>query len=81
MSQEKVELARSMVGWFNTQDADSAQAHSTDDVEIVPLRAALEDTTTGGLKRLHPLGPTTTRPGRSFVLKPRHFVTPVIGWW
>jgi ketosteroid isomerase-like protein len=48
MSQEKVELARRMIEWFNTQDVESAQAHSTDDVEIIPLRAALEDTTYQG---------------------------------
>ena len=44
MSQENVELARRMIEWFNTQDAESAQSHSTNDVEIVPMRAALEDT-------------------------------------
>ena len=44
MSQEKVELARRMIEWFNAQDVESAQAHSTEDVEIVPLRAAMEDT-------------------------------------
>ena len=44
MSHENVELARRMIEWFNTQDVESAQAHSTDDVEIVPMRAALEDT-------------------------------------
>src|SRR5215203_3376353 len=44
MSQENVELARRMIEWFNATDAEAAQAHSTDDVEIVPLRAAIEDT-------------------------------------
>lgn len=44
MSQRKVELARRMIEWFNAQDVESAQAHSTEDVEIVPLRAAMEDT-------------------------------------
>jgi ketosteroid isomerase-like protein len=44
MSQEQVELARRMIEWFNEQDVESAQAHSTEDVEIVPLRAAMEDT-------------------------------------
>jgi ketosteroid isomerase-like protein len=44
MSRENVELVRRMLEWFNTQDVDSAQAHSTHDVEIVPLRAAMEDT-------------------------------------
>ncbi len=37
-----------MIEWFNTQDVESAQAHSTDDVVIVPLRAAIEDTTYRG---------------------------------
>jgi ketosteroid isomerase-like protein len=44
MSQERVELARRMIEWFNEQAVESAQAHSTEDVEIVPLRAAMEDT-------------------------------------
>jgi len=44
MSQEDLDLARRMIEWFNAQDTDAAQAHSTDDVEIVPLRAAMEDT-------------------------------------
>jgi ketosteroid isomerase-like protein len=44
MSEENVELAHRMVGWFNARDVDALQAHSTDDVEIVPLRAAIEDT-------------------------------------
>lgn len=44
MSEENVELARRLGEWFNAGDADAAQAHSTDDVEIVPLRAAMEDT-------------------------------------
>jgi ketosteroid isomerase-like protein len=44
MSQENMELARRMIEWFNTRDAEAAQAHSTDDVEIVPLLAAMEDT-------------------------------------
>src|SRR2546428_13112151 len=48
MSEENVDLARRMVEWFNAQDVEAAQAHSTDDVEIVPLRAALEDTTYRG---------------------------------
>jgi len=48
MSQENVELASRMIEWFNTQDVESAQAHSTDDVVIVPLRAAIEDTTYRG---------------------------------
>ena len=44
MSQENVELARRVVEWFNAGDADALQAHSTADVEIVPLRAEIEDT-------------------------------------
>ncbi len=44
MSQENVELTHRMVEWFNASDVDALQAHVTDDVEIVPLRAALEDT-------------------------------------
>jgi ketosteroid isomerase-like protein len=37
-----------MVEWFNERDSDAAQAHSTEDVEIVPLRAAIEDTSYRG---------------------------------
>ena len=48
MSEENVELARRMIEWFNARDAEAAQAHSTDDVEIVPLRAAMEGTTYRG---------------------------------
>jgi ketosteroid isomerase-like protein len=44
MSRENVELARRMIEWFNARDTAAAQAHSTDDVEIVPLRAAMEGT-------------------------------------
>ena len=44
MSQENVELAHRLVEWFNARDAEALQAHSTEDVEIVPLRAAIEDT-------------------------------------
>jgi ketosteroid isomerase-like protein len=44
MSQENIELVHRMVEWFNAGDVDALQAHSTDDVEIVPLRAELEDT-------------------------------------
>jgi ketosteroid isomerase-like protein len=48
MAQQNVDLARRMVEWFNALDAEAAQAHSTDDVEIVPLRAAMEGTTYRG---------------------------------
>ena len=48
MSEENVELARRMIEWFNVWDEAAAQAHSTDDVEIVPLRAAMEGTTYRG---------------------------------
>jgi ketosteroid isomerase-like protein len=44
MSQENVEIARRLVEWFNAGDVDALQAHTTDDVEIVPFRAELEDT-------------------------------------
>ena len=44
MSQENVELARKVIEWFNARDLDAVQAHSTDDVEMVPLRAAIEGT-------------------------------------
>jgi ketosteroid isomerase-like protein len=44
MSRENVERARRMIEWFNARDTEAAQSHSTDDVEIVPLRAAIEDT-------------------------------------
>ncbi len=44
VSQENIELARRFGEWFNAGDAEAAQAHSTDDVEIVPLRAVMEDT-------------------------------------
>ena len=44
MSQENLELAHRMIEWFNARDGDAVQAHSTDDVEIVPLRAEIEDT-------------------------------------
>ena len=37
-----------MVEWFNAGDAEAAQAHSTEEVEIVPLRAVMEDTTYRG---------------------------------
>jgi ketosteroid isomerase-like protein len=48
VSEENVELARRMIEWFNAGDAEAAQAHATDDVEIVPLRAVMEDTTYRG---------------------------------
>ena len=44
MSGENVELAHRMIEWFNAGDVDAGQAHSTDDVEFVTLRAQLEDT-------------------------------------
>ena len=44
MSQESVELAHRLVEWFNAGDAEALQAHSTEDAEIVPLRAEIEDT-------------------------------------
>jgi ketosteroid isomerase-like protein len=48
MSEVNVTLARRMIEWFNTRDAEAAQAHATDDVEIVPLRAAMEGTSYRG---------------------------------
>ncbi len=56
MSQENVELARRMIGWFNARDAEAAQAHSTDDVEIVPLRAAMEATAYRGPEAFEAFG-------------------------
>ena len=44
MSQENIELAHRLVEWFNAGDVDALQAHSTADVEIVPLRADIEGT-------------------------------------
>ena len=44
MSHENVEIARRLVEWFNAGDVDALKAHTTDDVEIVPFRAELEDT-------------------------------------
>jgi ketosteroid isomerase-like protein len=48
MGEGHVELARRMVEWFNERDAEAAQAHSTDEIEIVPLRAAMEGTSYRG---------------------------------
>jgi ketosteroid isomerase-like protein len=59
MSQENMELARRMIEWFNAPDAEAAQAHSTDDVEIVPLRAALEDTVYRGPEAFAAFGTDT----------------------
>ena len=44
MSKENLDLTRRLIEWFNAGDFDAVQAQSTDDVELVPLRAALEDT-------------------------------------
>ena len=46
--QDRIEVARRMLEWFNVRDTASAQAHATDDVEVVPLRAALEETSYRG---------------------------------
>ena len=71
-----------MVEWFNARDAEAAQAARTDDVEIVPLRAEIEVASlTGGRERLRPLGPTTTRAGRSFGLTLKRFMMRATGWW
>jgi ketosteroid isomerase-like protein len=37
-----------MVEWFNVRDLEAAHAHSTDEIEIVPLRAAMEGTSYRG---------------------------------
>ena len=44
MSEENVDLARRLIEWFNAGDAEAVEAHTTDDVEITPLRAEIEDT-------------------------------------
>jgi ketosteroid isomerase-like protein len=44
MSQQNLAFAYRLVEWFNAGDAEALQAHSTNDVEIVPLRAEIEDT-------------------------------------
>ena len=80
MSQENVELAHRIVEWFNARDVDALQAHSTDDLEIVPLRAAIEDTVYRGPGAARPLRRTARRAGRSFGLMPRRFVTRACGW-
>ena len=59
MSRENMELARRMIEWFNAPDAEAAQAHSTDDVEIVPLRAAIEDTVYRGPEAFTAFGTDT----------------------
>jgi ketosteroid isomerase-like protein len=37
-----------MVEWLNARDVEAAQTHSAEDVEIVPLRAAMEGTSYRG---------------------------------
>ena len=59
MSEKNLELARRMIEWFNAPDAEAAQAHSTDDVEIVPLRAAIEDTVYRGPEAFADFGTDT----------------------
>ena len=59
MSEKNMELARRMIEWFNAPDAEAAQAHSTDDVEIVPLRAAIEDTVYRGPEAFADFGTDT----------------------
>ena len=44
MPQENVELRAQAGRGFNARNAEALQAHSTEDVEIVLLRAAIEDT-------------------------------------
>lgn len=44
MSEAQVEVARRLVECFNSGDPEPAQAFMAEDVELVPLRAAIEDT-------------------------------------
>jgi ketosteroid isomerase-like protein len=44
MSQENVEVVRRAMGAFNRRDADDFAALCTQQVEIVPIRAAVEET-------------------------------------
>ena len=48
MSQESLELVRRVFEAFNSGDPDTIASLTTDDVEIVPLRAALEGTVYSG---------------------------------
>ena len=59
MSEKNMELARRMIEWFNAPDTEAAQAHPTDDVEIVPLRAAIEDTVYRGPEAFADFGTDT----------------------
>ncbi len=80
MSQENVELTHRMVEWFNASDVDALQAHATDDVEIVPLRAALEDTVYRGPGAAAAFAADNDESGRGFSSTPRRFVTGASGW-
>jgi ketosteroid isomerase-like protein len=59
MSEENVELARRMIEWSNARDTEAAQAALTDDVELVPLRAAIEDTVYRGPEAFAAFGADT----------------------
>jgi ketosteroid isomerase-like protein len=48
MSQENVEMLRAAVEAFNRRDLDGLRAVLAPDVQIVPMRAALEDTMYSG---------------------------------
>ena len=70
MSQENVDLARKMIEWFNTGDMAAAQAHSTDDVEIVPMRAAMEGTSYRGPGAFAAFGSATEEAWEEIRFKP-----------
>ena len=53
MSRENLELVRGLFEAFNRGDPDGIASLTTDDVEIVPLRAALEGTVYRGPDAAH----------------------------
>jgi hypothetical protein len=81
MSQENVELARRMIEWFNAPDAEAAQAHSTHDVEIVPLRAAIEDTVYRGPEAFAAFGTDTEESWEEIRFEPRRSAMRASGSW
>jgi ketosteroid isomerase-like protein len=44
MSDENVQIVRTAIAAFNRRDAETFSAHLGEDAEIVPMRAALEET-------------------------------------
>ncbi len=80
MSRENIELTRRMIEWANAWDEEAAQAHPTDDVEIVPLRAAMEGTAYRGPEAFAALELTPRRRGRRFGLTPTSFATRASRW-